>query len=131
MLYKIYRAVSVLIILIFSAILSFTVFLQSSLPDSYRKAPESSFCFSSFFGNLVRCQADKSEAKTVFGSESGSGKAELSILGIIPVKTVSVSSESEKSVIVCGTPFGVKMFTEGVLVVGFSKIRSENGISCF
>ena len=40
------------------------------------------------------------------------------------------SIPDEKIVKVCGTPFGVKMFTDGVLVVDFSKINTEKGYRC-
>ncbi len=44
----------------------------------------------------------------------------LALFGAIPIKTVRTVSVESRSVQVCGTPFGVKMFSDGALVVAFS-----------
>ncbi|MFR3226601.1 MAG: SpoIVB peptidase S55 domain-containing protein, partial [Blautia massiliensis (ex Durand et al. 2017)] len=44
----------------------------------------------------------------------------LALFGTIPIKTVRAVEVEARSVQVCGTPFGVKMFSDGVLVVAFS-----------
>lgn len=51
----------------------------------------------------------------------------LSVLGKVPVKTVRALVVDRRSVTVCGTPFGIKMFSDGALVVAFSDIRTQNG----
>lgn len=51
----------------------------------------------------------------------------VKLFNLIPVKTVNVTTVRESEVVVLGTPFGIKMFTEGVLVVGFSDVETENG----
>lgn len=48
-------------------------------------------------------------------------------LGIIPLKDVTVVESGEKYVNVSGKPFGVKMFCDGVMVVGFSDILTDSG----
>ncbi len=55
-------------------------------------------------------------------------QAELKLFDFIPVKTVSVSVVPERTVIPCGTPFGIKMFTNGVMVVGIAEIQTEQGM---
>ena len=57
----------------------------------------------------------------------GSYQATLSIGGVLPVKTVRAVITPRPSVLVCGTPFGVKMFSEGALVVGFTDISGPDG----
>lgn len=44
----------------------------------------------------------------------------LALFGTIPLKTVRTVSTESRSVQVCGSPFGVKMFSDGALVVAFS-----------
>lgn len=53
--------------------------------------------------------------------------ADLSIAGIVPVKTVRACVVSRRVVNVCGTPFGIKMFARGAMVVGFSDIYTAAG----
>lgn len=49
------------------------------------------------------------------------------LLGVIPVKEVSVSHSRTRYVQVSGRPFGIKMFCDGVMVVGFSDILTSSG----
>ncbi len=49
------------------------------------------------------------------------------LLGVIPIKQVTAIVHDEKYVSVSGEPFGVKMFSDGVMVVGFSDIRTPTG----
>lgn len=53
--------------------------------------------------------------------------ADLTIAGVIPVKTVRAKVVQRRAVRVCGTPFGIKMFANGAMVVGFSDIRTAQG----
>lgn len=57
----------------------------------------------------------------------GSYNTTLAIHGIFPIKTVHTIVTERPTVKVCGTPFGVKMFSEGALIVGFSDIALANG----
>ncbi|MBR5806737.1 MAG: SpoIVB peptidase [Oscillospiraceae bacterium] len=49
------------------------------------------------------------------------------LLGIIPIKDVAVISDNQRYVAVSGRPFGIKMFCDGVMVVGFSDILTATG----
>ena len=59
-----------------------------------------------------------------------SANVTLTLFGTLPVKTVRAVSTERRTVQVCGTPFGVKMFSDGALVVAFSDrytvLGSEN-----
>ena len=57
----------------------------------------------------------------------GSYQATLSLGGWLPVKSIRAIVESRPTVTVCGTPFGVKMFSEGALIVGFSELNTADG----
>ena len=49
------------------------------------------------------------------------------LLGLFPVKEVSVIQTQQRYVNVSGKPFGIKMFCDGVMVVGFSDILTDSG----
>lgn len=53
--------------------------------------------------------------------------ASLKLFGLFPIKDVTVKVVDATSVIPCGTPFGIKMFTDGVLVVGMSAVDTPAG----
>ena len=60
---------------------------------------------------------------------AGSYRVTLALGGLLPVKTVRAIVAQRPTVTVCGTPFGVKMFSEGALIVGFSEVHTEAGIA--
>lgn len=73
--------------------------------------------------------------ETVDGTISSSGNINgnsyevfCRLFGIIPVKRVTVYIVKEAQVIPCGTPFGIYIHTDGVLVVDISDIV-QNGIT--
>lgn len=60
--------------------------------------------------------------------EAGSSyTASLKLFGMFPVKDVSVNVVNQPVVVPCGTPFGIKMFTDGVLIVGMSDVDTAAG----
>ncbi len=58
------------------------------------------------------------------------GSGELKLFNSIPVKRVDIKVSSKKYVTPCGTPFGVKLFTRGVVVINMEDIfidgKTEN-----
>lgn len=73
--------------------------------------------------------------ETVDGTISSSGningnsyEVSCRLFGIIPVKRVTVYIVKEAQVIPCGTPFGIYIHTDGVLVVDISDIV-QNGLT--
>lgn len=53
-------------------------------------------------------------------------KVQMNFLGV-PVKSVNVSVIDIDEVVACGVPFGIKMYTNGVMVVSMSDVDTESG----
>lgn len=51
---------------------------------------------------------------------------EIKLGGVIPVKTVLVNSSQPQSVYVSGESFGIKLYTDGVIIVGTKDVQSDN-----
>lgn len=51
----------------------------------------------------------------------------LMLCKVIPIKTVQVSVVDDSCVVLCGMPFGIKMFTNGVIVVGLADVKTDTG----
>lgn len=65
------------------------------------------------------------QENTLVAQASGTAKdssqnVTLKLFDMIPVKTVRTVAAVRREVYVCGTPFGIKMFSNGALVVAFS-----------
>ncbi len=54
-------------------------------------------------------------------------KYKAKLFGVFPVKDVNVTTTTNRKVSVAGTPFGIKMFSDGVMVVGFSEVLTQTG----
>ncbi len=52
---------------------------------------------------------------------------ELKAFGLIPFSTVNVEVVDEMYVAVLGTPFGMKLYTQGVLVIDLTDVETDNG----
>ena len=66
---------------------------------------------------------------TIDVSDQGSYQIPCSFLGVFPLKQVQVKTVEEKVLSVCGTPIGLYMETQGVLIVDTGEIVGEDGIS--
>lgn len=69
----------------------------------------------------------KGSAPVAEGNDSGLHTYTVRLLGLFPVKEVAVIETQQRYVNVSGKPFGIKMFCDGVMVVGFSDILTEDG----
>ena len=109
------------------AVFSGVVYYDATLSDSYYVAKGTSLTLSG--NSVLQCKPNGSSL-TVGKSNSasvGAHETTVSLFGLFPIKTVSVTETEETEVVVLGTPFGLKIFTEGVLVVGYSDVDTENG----
>lgn len=69
---------------------------------------------------------EKASAKAVSRGICGSHRETVTLLGI-PIKTVTVTEAQRPVVQPCGTPFGMELFTNGILVIGTAAISTAEG----
>ncbi len=109
-------------------LLGFCGWLRAYLPDSYTLEVGGALTFAQTpyvhvqptGGNAVTRAADAAAG-------TGAHSMQLRLFGILPLKTVWVREEPRNEVQVSGAPFGVKLFSDGVMVVGFSDIYTATG----
>lgn len=122
---KIIKVICGLISVSALAVAGFSFYLATLLPDTFLITQGSELKVAGMPFLLAQpAQSDTS----VSAMQSGSScNIKLSIGGIVPVKTVRAKAVSRRVVTVCGTPFGIKMFADGAMVVGFSDIYTDVG----
>ena len=107
------------------AILAALGWLWHSLPSEILLEPGQFLSLPRFsFIEPLRSTGSRNAAST---QAVGSYQVTLSLGGWLPIKTVRALVETRPAVTVCGTPFGVKMFSEGALIVGFSDLNTAEG----
>ncbi|MGN0587570.1 MAG: SpoIVB peptidase [Oscillospiraceae bacterium] len=114
--------VNAVIIFLLAAVL----YLNKNLPDNYYVVSGGALRLNSFV-EAVPC-AGGSEA--VEASTSLDSRVDLKLLGIIPIKTVSVQEIDTPLVVPSGAPFGIKLLTDGVIVVEVSSFETDSGFKC-
>ena len=100
-------------------------YLYSQIPDTFM-VPQGQTLALAQMPWLVP-QTPKGAAAAQAVPTGGSYNVTLSVLGGIPVKTVRAVVVDRRAVTVCGTPFGIKMFSDGAMVVAFTDIRTASG----
>ncbi len=101
------------------AIISGVVYLKNTLPDK--------FYIENGVNELnIKCVFDLSGK--IQKSQNESDSVNLKIMGWLPVKTVNIESIERISLIPCGTPFGIKMLTDGVIITDFGDVKSSDGV---
>ena len=99
--------------------------LWSSLPEEICLEPGQALVLPRFaWVSPLRGSGSQNVAST---RAVGSYQATLALGGWLPIRTVRAVVTERPTVTVCGTPFGVKMFSEGALIVGFSELNTAAG----
>ncbi len=84
----------------------------------------------SYAGGLLTLETENDPAAEAASRSGGSYSAKLCLFGVVPLKTVMVTATEDVELVPGGMPFGVKMFTSGVIVVGMGDVEGRNGRSC-
>ncbi|MBO5935119.1 MAG: SpoIVB peptidase [Clostridia bacterium] len=72
-------------------------------------------------------ERDNSDAVTVSTVENSKSKAHVSLLGIIPVSEINATESARKYVYAGGSLVGIRLYTEGILVVGTDDVVTSEG----
>jgi stage IV sporulation protein B len=100
-------------------------YVSEKIPDSVIISADSSFSVDSRFITVSNQKSEKAAANNV--GESLYQK-QINLFGIIPIKNVEIQLIPQKYVVIGGTPFGMKIFTKGVMVVGMSDVETKSGL---
>ena len=108
-------------------LLGLTAYINLAAPDHYYNVEGETFSVSSMFGIQVNTSYEEDAAAQAGTDAPVSQQVGLSLFGIIPIKTATVDTVPEIMLAPCGTPFGVKILTDGVIVVGLNDITTADG----
>lgn len=95
------------------------------LPDTFLVTEGTSLTFADI--PLLSAETPQGDTLAASAQCGDSYNTELKFMGFIPVKTARVQVVANTVVDVSGQPFGIKMFSDGVMVVGFSDIYTQGG----
>lgn len=105
-------------------------------PDEISVSSDSDF-FCCRFPLSLKYEGTSPAAQT--GQNHSSSKADIMLFGTVPVKEIEVKNSERKNVILGGEPFGIRLYTDGLVVTQISDIPTgsgkrnpalESGIAC-
>ncbi len=106
-----------------AVIFSFVSYAYVAYPDTFYVTEQSD----NVIDNIFYLTYDKEESVDYQSAESvgSESSSNLTLLGIIPVKEETVKTVQENVVLVSGESFGIKLYTDGVMVVGTKDVTTD------
>lgn len=120
---SIFSAFLVLIIAIFGSI----IYLENNISESFKIKRGDTLNLNSYIPMSAEFNGISLTERGTTENIGEEFDVELKVLGIIPYKTVNVEVVDELHVAVLGVPFGMKIYTEGVLVIKITDVETQNG----
>lgn len=114
------RAAAAAALLLAAGLAAGWLWLSAAVPDTFTLAPGQALTVRSL--PFLQAGEPRPSAAAAAGSLQAdtSRNQTLRLFGVVPVKTVRTVETPRRTVLVSGAPFGVKMFSDGALVVAFS-----------
>lgn len=109
------------------AIMGVITYMNFTVSDSYYVFQDEAFSLQTGLGNVVSTNITVNDTLAVTRENDQSKNVELKLFGLIPVKQARVETIERVTLTPCGTPFGVKLLTQGVVVVGLNDITTDQG----
>ncbi len=107
--------------LLCAVIFTFVFIGDKTLPDNIISYNSEVNDFSSFYSFV-----DNEKTQSVDYQGVSAQKTTLKLLGAIPVKDVGITDKPSGTVFVSGEAFGIKLYTDGVIVVGTKDVELDD-----
>lgn len=107
--------------------LGIIIYFSKALPNNYYVTQGGELKISSFIEAVPCSGTHYGELYTTVG-KTETKQVELKLLGIIPIKTVNIQEVNEPVLVPCGNPFGIKLLTDGVIVIEVGSFETDSGI---
>lgn len=120
---KIVRGLAALLSAGIVSLLTLALIVQCQLPDNFQVVEGEEFSINARLSIKAKRPETLLQA-AVTGQSGETYSLKLNLFENVAVKQVQVQVVSRKMVVPGGIPFGIKMFTDGVMVVGMSDIQT-------
>lgn len=123
---KIYKGLAGVLSAGILSLLALIIYAQLSLPDQWQAAQGEEIFINSKLSlvSLKNTQAPLQKGLVANDDYGNQYRVDFKLFDTVPIKQVQVQLVDRKTVVPGGVPFGIKMFTEGVIIVGMSDIQN-------
>lgn len=125
---NLFKILSVIGAVLCTIIFSLIYFVEISVPEKITTIEKSGYRVAEVFGlNLFNIKIKNDLDVSRSNNESIQQEAEIELLNIIPVKNIQITNSKRKYVIPGGEIFGIKLYTDGIIIVDTDVVETENG----
>lgn len=125
--YKFIRRASVAACTAVIALFGTIAYYDSILPENYYVTDNKVLTFETQQEIQAKPKLNETKAAQASATVQSSEIVSLKLFGVIPIKDVKVTNIDRPLLVPGGTPFGIKMLTKGVVVIGLADIDGKNG----
>jgi len=120
---KFIRAADTVFAFLLTIVYAFVIYGNAMLPDKITVHDNKTQTLEKLYSVAVE---DNARSVDFQSAESvGSNETDLKLLNLIPVKTEEILREDREKVFVSGKSFGIKLYTDGVIIVGTKDITID------
>ncbi|WMJ22785.1 SpoIVB peptidase [Paludicola sp. MB14-C6] len=127
---KFFKTTAVVALALSTVIMSAVTFYNRTMPSNFYVKEGSDFVLSQASaitgGKAINYEKTSFANKTKGTSEI----VELKLLNFIPIKQTHIKVINDPTITPGGTPFGIKLFTKGVIVIDITNVQTDSGIAC-
>lgn len=120
---KFIRAADTAFALILAVIYSFVIYGSNTFPNDFIVHDNKTLILEDIYSVSVESDAQSVDYQSA--EAVGSNESDLKLLKIIPVKKENIVKEEREKVFVSGKSFGIKLYTDGVIIVGAKDINID------
>ena len=101
------------------------------IPDSIMTVEDKGYIAPEFLGlNIYNSRLYQETGAVTGNARTTKNNSEIKLLNIIPVKKTKITNTKRQYVVLGGDIFGIKLYTDGVIVVGTDTIETDAGSVC-
>lgn len=124
---RIFKKSAIIIGIIMISIIGIAGFYKMSLPNTFCISQGETLMINSLFSISAKpCESKVQLALSeTFTTSSRKSKSTLMLFGTVPIKEITSTSIDRPMLMPCGQAFGIKLITDGVMVVDLTKVEGK------
>lgn len=123
-----FKIVACIALIICTIIMSVITYFYSIMPSNFNVIEGENFEMPNLRAITGSGMIDYNKVSLANKEKGASETIQLKLYNMIPIKTTHVSVIAEPSLTPGGTPFGIKLFTRGVMVIDINDVQTNSGI---
>ncbi len=126
---KFFKMLSIICSIMACFIFMFSIVEAANLPNNYKITSDCSPNLKKYLRlGEVPITTIKSLQKETKNNGCNCYSTNILFMNVIPIKKVNIQKIENVYVVPGGNPFGVKLFTKGIIIVGISDIKTSHGL---